>query len=62
MSGNFRDRERMHPRRCAECICGIRNETGIWCVRLKRVPTPEEARRCPYFCPKAILDEFEYDA
>jgi len=48
---------RFYPAKCMECICGIENDRGIWCVRLKKIPTPREVKRCRKFCPKVILDD-----
>jgi len=47
-----------HPysTKCAECICGIENGRGIWCVRLKKIPTRTEIRRCSKFCPRVIIE------
>ena len=40
-----------------DCICGIENGRGIWCVRLKKIPTHREVKLCRKFCPKIILDD-----
>jgi hypothetical protein len=56
MAGSYKP-ERFHPEKCMECICGIQNDRGgIWCVRLRKIPTPVEVRRCRKFCPLEILD------
>ena len=55
MAGSYKP-ERSHAGKCMECICGIENDRGIWCVRLKKIPTPGEVRRCRKFCHKEILD------
>ena len=49
--------DRFYPGRCIECICGIENDRGIWCVRLRKIPSPKEVKRCRKFCPKVILDD-----
>ena len=56
MSGSYRP-EGSYQLKCTECICGIENGRGIWCARLKRIPTPGEVKRCRNFCPREILDE-----
>ena len=38
--------ERHQNGKCMGCICGIENGRGIWCVRLKKIPTPTEVKRC----------------
>jgi hypothetical protein len=55
MSGGYAP-PRPRPAKCAQCICGIENDRGIWCARLKKIPTPAEVKRCRRFCPKAILE------
>ena len=55
MAGGYKP-ERFYPGKCMECICGIENK-GIWCVRLRKIPTPREVKRCRKFCPKVILDD-----
>jgi hypothetical protein len=45
------------PAKCRQCICGIQDDRGIWCARLKKIPTPWEVKRCRRFCPKAILND-----
>jgi len=60
MAGGYHP-NRPLPGKCMECICGIENDRGIWCVRLKKIPTPTEVRRCRKFCPKVILDDVGID-
>jgi len=55
MAGSYRP-EHHRPRKCSDCICGIENDRGIWCVRLKKIPSEREVRQCRRFCPKVILD------
>ena len=45
------------PKKCMQCICGIENDRGIWCARLKKIPASKEVKRCRQFCPKEILNE-----
>ena len=56
MAGSYRPGD-SGPRKCRECICGIENDRGIWCAKLKRIPAPREVKRCRHFCPKALLDD-----
>jgi len=56
MAGSYRP-EGAFPVKCRECICGIQNDRGIWCARLKKIPSPKEVKRCRTFCPKVILDD-----
>jgi hypothetical protein len=45
------------PKKCMRCICGIENDRGIWCARLKRISGESEVRKCRRFCSKEILDD-----
>jgi len=58
MAGSYKSNDSGH-RKCKECICGIQNDRGIWCARLKKIPSFREVKRCRHFCPKVILDEIE---
>ena len=56
MPGSYQP-DRPQPRKCQQCICGIQNDRGIWCAKLKHIPTRREVKRCRHFCPKALLDD-----
>jgi hypothetical protein len=58
MAGSHRPGNRF-PKKCSECLCGIENTRGIWCARLKKIPTEREVKRCRRFCPKSILEKAE---
>jgi len=58
MAGSHGPEQTKHGK-CMECLCGIQNDRGTWCVVLKRIPTTKEVKRCRRFCPKAILDDPE---
>jgi len=55
MAGSH-DSHSHRPANCRECICGIENDRGIWCAKLKRIPSRRQVKRCRHFCPKVILD------
>jgi len=48
---------RLAPVKCRECICGIQQNSGIWCALMKKTPSAREVELCRSFCPKAILDQ-----
>lgn len=38
--------------KCLGCVCGIENQDGIWCARLKKVPTSKQTGDCRSFAPR----------
>lgn len=41
------------------CICRIKPDDGIWCVRFKGVVKDEIAKRCRDFVDRSCFEEFE---
>jgi hypothetical protein len=49
----------MSQNKCLYCICGIKSEDGIWCVRFKGVIPQETAKDCQDFVDRSCFGEFE---
>ena len=49
----------MSEMKCAHCICGIKSEDGIWCVRFKGLANDEIAKECQDFVDRSCFGEFE---
>jgi hypothetical protein len=42
--------------KCLDCICGIKTPDGIWCVKIRKAPSAELAKKCKYFLSKNSFD------
>jgi hypothetical protein len=60
MAGSYRP-ESPRSGECRDCICGIENDEGIWCLKLKKIPSPGEVESCRHFYSKTMLRKKEVD-
>jgi hypothetical protein len=49
----------MSMMRCTRCICGIKTEDGLWCVKFKGLANDEIAKDCQDFVDRSCFGEFE---
>jgi hypothetical protein len=48
--------------KCLHCICALETNEGLWCIKLRCIPTKETIQKCKNFVDKRCLKGFENDA